>query len=139
NRWERVKLCYDAINDGAGPQFNSAEAIVEHAYENDITDEFVRPGVIIKNDGDPVGPVKNNDAIIFFNFRPDRAIQLSKTFANTNFDALERHHKENLYFVQMTPYSEDVAGEVVFPSEDLKNTVGEVLEKNHKTQLRIAE
>lgn len=139
NRWERVKLAYDAINDGQGPEFKSAQAIVEDAYQADITDEFVIPAVVVDDNNQAVGPVQDNDAIVFFNFRPDRAIQLSKCFANESFDALERNHKANLRFVQMTPYSEDVAGDVVFPSEDLKNTVGEVLAAHGKKQLRIAE
>lgn len=139
NRWERVKLAYDAINDGLGPRFSSAQALVEAAYESDVTDEFVIPGVIVDANNQAIGPVQDNDAIVFFNFRPDRAIQLSKCFANASFDEIERNHKANLNFVQMTPYSEDVAGSVVFPSEDLKNTVGEVLAAHGKKQLRIAE
>src|SRR5699024_6858884 len=136
NRWERVKLAYDAINDGLGPRFSSAQALVEAAYESDVTDEFVIPGVIVDANNQAIGPVQDNDAIVFFNFRPDRAIQLSKCFANASFDEIERNHKANLNFVQMTPYSEDVAGSVVFPSEDLKNTVGEVLAAHGKKQLR---
>lgn len=139
NRWERVQLAYDAINDGVGPTFNHPAAVVESAYENDIYDEFVTPSVIIDSSNNPVGPIQANDAIIFFNFRPDRANQLSKCFANDNFTDVKRNLKENTYFVQMTPYSEDVQGEVAFKAVDLHNTIGEVLAKNNMKQLRIAE
>src|SRR5699024_1696913 len=110
--WERVQLAYDAVNDGVGPKFEQPTSVVEEAYEKEIYDEFVEPSVIVDKDGQPVGPVKDNDAMIFFNFRPDRAIQLSKCFANDSFSEVKRHRKQNNYFVQMTPYSEEVHGDV---------------------------
>lgn len=138
-RWERVQLAYDAINDGTGPGFHGAEAVVEAAYADNIYDEFVKPSVIMEKNEQPVGPVQENDAIIFFNFRPDRAIQLSKCFANENFSEVERNVKEHTYFVQMTPFSEEVEGAVAFKSIDLRNTIGEVLADYDMKQLRIAE
>src|SRR5699024_1807807 len=69
-RWERVQLAYDAVNDGVGPKFEQPTSVVEAAYEKEIYDEFVEPSVIVDKDGQPVGPVKDNDAMIFFNFRP---------------------------------------------------------------------
>ena len=80
-RWERVEKAYDAVVLGKGEEFTSAQAVVEASYANNVTDEFVMPSVIVK-DGKPVAPVHDNDAVIFFNFRPDRAIQLSNAFTN---------------------------------------------------------
>src|SRR5699024_9827138 len=99
----------------------------------------VEPSVIVDKNDQPVGTIKDNDAMIFFNFRPDRAIQLSKCFANDSFSEVKRHRKQNNYFVQMTPYSEEVHGDVAFDSVDLHNTIGEVLANNNMKQLRIAE
>lgn len=139
-RWERVKLAYDAIRYGKGPTYNDAKAIVEASYEQDIHDEFVMPSVVMTEDGKPVGTVQNNDAIIFFNFRPDRAIQLSQAFANDDFTAFDIGETlENIAFVQMTEFSDTIQGTVAFETVNLTNTIGEVLAKNNLRQLRIAE
>lgn len=140
-RWQRVKLAYDAIKDGKGPRFNSAEAVVHDSYEKEVYDEFVLPSVIMNERGEAVGPVNDDDAVIFFNFRPDRAIQLSQTFANDDFNEFDRGERkiENLFFVQMTNFSETISAPVAFDTINLTNTVGEVLAKNDKKQLRIAE
>ncbi len=140
-RWQRVKLAYDAIKDGKGPRFNSAEAVVHDSYEKEVYDEFVLPSVIMNERGEAVGPVNDDDAVIFFNFRPDRAIQLSQTFANDDFNEFDRGERkiENLFFVQMTNFSDTIQAPVAFDTINLTNTVGEVLAKNDKKQLRIAE
>src|SRR5699024_1782250 len=114
-RWERVKLAYDAIRYGKGPTYNDAKAIVEASYEQDIHDEFVIPSVVMTEEGKPVGTVQNDDAIIFFNFRPDRAIQLSQAFANDDFTAFDIGGTlENIAFVQMTEFSDTIQGTVAF-------------------------
>ncbi|HLR42686.1 MAG TPA: 2,3-bisphosphoglycerate-independent phosphoglycerate mutase [Pseudogracilibacillus sp.] len=139
-RWERVQLAYDAICHGKGPKFNQASAAVENSYEEDVYDEFVLPSVIMDENEEPVGSVEDNDAIIFFNFRPDRAIQLSQSFANADFAEFDRGEApKNVYFVQMTEYSDTVSGDVAFATVDLTNTVGEVIANNNMKQLRIAE
>lgn len=139
-RWERVQLAYDAICHGEGPKFNQAFAAVENSYEQEVYDEFVLPSVIMDEEEKPVGTVEDNDAIVFFNFRPDRAIQLSQSFANADFAEFDRKEApENLYFVQMTEYSDTVSGDVAFATVDLTNTVGEVIANNDMKQLRIAE
>ena len=138
-RWERVKLAYDAIAHSEGPQFESAQAVIEDSYAKDVTDEFVIPSVIVK-DGKPVAKVEDNDAIIFFNFRPDRAIQLSNAFTDkewTNFDRGAR--ATNVKFVTMTLYNPSVDAEVAFPPIPMTNVLGEVLSKAGLAQLRIAE
>lgn len=140
-RWERVKLAYEAIKDGKGPRFNTAEAVIQDSYEKEIYDEFVLPSVIMNENKDAIGPVNDNDAIIFFNFRPDRAIQLSQSFANDDFESFDRGKRklENISFVQMTNYSDTINGSIAFDTVHLTNTIGEVLARNNKKQLRIAE
>src|SRR5699024_11901247 len=93
------------------------------------------------SDGQPIGRVQDDDAVIFFNFRPDRAIQISRAFTNDDFDGFDRGSSkpQNIQFVMMTNYSDNVYGEVAFGPNDLKNTVGEVLSKHDMKQLRIAE
>lgn len=139
-RWDRVNLAYEAIVDGVGPIFESAQAGVQASYDQDILDEFVVPFVVTK-DAVPVATVDSNDAIIFFNFRPDRAIQLSAVFTNPEYQGFVESEKEltNVKFVSFTHYSDDVTAQVAFESDNLKNTVGEVIAANGLTQLRIAE
>lgn len=140
-RWERVKLTYDAITHGLGPRAKSAKEAVQASYQVPLYDEFVLPTVIMKEDGQPVAKVENGDAIIFYNFRPDRAIQLSQSFADPNFCHFDRGEKnlDDIHFVQMTPYSDTIPSPIVFNSVNLKNTLGEVVANNGYTQLRIAE
>lgn len=139
-RWERVILTYNALVNGVGPSATSAKEGVEESYENKVVDEFVLP-FVIKEDGESVATIDTNDAVIFFNFRPDRAIQLAKVFTNDEFDGFElsKKHPTNLEFVSFTHYSVDVHAQVAYKSDDLKNTIGEVLADNGLTQLRIAE
>src|SRR5699024_8679213 len=130
-----------AIRYGEGHAYTVYRQVIQDAYEKEIYDEFVEPSVIINKQGYPVGPVNDGDAIIFYNFRPDRAIQLSKDMANEDFDEymLENNKIKDICFVQMTPYSEDVEGDIAYRSEDLHETLGEVIANNDLKQLRIAE
>lgn len=139
-RWERVKLTYDALVDGVGQVAASAKAGVQSSYTREVLDEFVIPYVITE-EGRPVATIDTNDAIIFFNFRPDRAIQLSTVLTNdafAGFDISEKH-PTNLSFVSFTHYSNEVNADVAFDKENLTNTVGEAISRSGKTQLRIAE
>ncbi|HFI0464421.1 TPA: 2,3-bisphosphoglycerate-independent phosphoglycerate mutase [Streptococcus suis] len=140
-RWERVELAYRAMVDGSGPAYSDAVAGVEASYANEVFDEFVVPFVINQADGQPVAQVEDGDSVIFFNFRPDRAIQLGTALTNPDFHGFERGpgHPEHLDFVSFTEYSDDVIAKIAFKKQDLKNTVGEVLANAGKTQLRIAE
>lgn len=134
-RWERVKLSYDALVHGEGQTFDSAAEGVRASYEEEIYDEFLRPFIV--TDGQSI---KDNDAAIFINFRPDRAAQLSRAFTDLNFDEIDSLHQfQNLNFVTFTHYSDDVKAQVVFEKDNLVNTVGEVVAASGKTQLRIAE
>ncbi len=139
-RWERVQLTYNALVDGIGHTAPTAKIGVESSYGREVTDEFVIPFVLTE-EGKPVATVDTNDAVIFFNFRPDRAIQLSTVFTNDQFIGfkLSEKHPANLKFVSFTHYSADVNSEVAFENMDLVNTVGEVISRQGLTQLRIAE
>ncbi|MCM3065262.1 2,3-bisphosphoglycerate-independent phosphoglycerate mutase [Priestia flexa] len=140
-RWERVEKAYRAMVYGEGPSYTSSEECVKDSYENGVYDEFVLPSVITKEDGSPVATIKDEDAVIFYNFRPDRAIQISNTFANEDFRSFDRgeKHPKNLHFVCLTHFSETVNGYVAFKPVNLDNTLGEVLSQNNLKQLRIAE
>ncbi|KGR82805.1 2,3-bisphosphoglycerate-independent phosphoglycerate mutase [Lysinibacillus odysseyi] len=139
-RWERVQLTYNALVDGVGQTAATAAAGVQSSYDRDITDEFVVPFVITE-EGKPVATIDTNDAVIFFNFRPDRASQLSAALTNEAVTGVKisGKHPTNLNFVTFTHYSEDVRAVVAFENDNLINTVGEVIAANGLTQLRIAE
>lgn len=140
-RWDRVQKSYNAMVYGEGPTYNSALEVVEDSYQNGIYDEFVIPSVIVEASGEPVGKVEDEDSIIFYNFRPDRAIQISRTFANEDFHDFDRgpNVPKNLDFVMLTQFSESVDGFVAYEPANLDNTIGEVLSQNNLKQLRIAE
>ncbi len=140
-RWDRVEKSYRAMVYGEGPTYTDPLELIEDSYKNGIYDEFVLPSVITKENGDPVATIKDQDAVIFYNFRPDRAIQISNTFTNKDFRSFDRGpgHPEHLFFVCLTHFSETVDGYVAFKPTNLDNTLGEVLSQNGLKQLRIAE
>lgn len=140
-RWERTKKAFDAIVYGEGPAYEKAKDVINDSYQQEVSDEFVIPSVITDQNGNPVGRVKDGDSVIFVNFRPDRAIQLSQSFANEDFNAFNRGSKSltNVDFVMFTEYSDTIEGKVAFAPTDLTNTVGEVLAQHGKKQIRIAE
>lgn len=140
NRWDRVELAYKAMVYGEGNTAFDPVAAVENSYRADATDEFVVPTVIEK-DGVPVGTIKNDDSIIFFNFRPDRAREISRAFCNDDFDGFERRGgRVKAKFVCFTDYDSNMPNkEVAFKKVDIKNTFGEYMSKLGKTQLRTAE
>lgn len=140
-RWERVEKSYRSMVYGEGPSYPSALECVKDSYANEIYDEFVLPSVITDADGKPVATIQNEDSVIFYNFRPDRAIQISNTFTNEDFRSFDRgdKHPKYLHFVCLTHFSETVNGYVAFKPTNLDNTLGEVLSQNGLTQLRIAE
>lgn len=140
-RWERVEKSYRSMVYGEGPTYKNAFELVDDSYANGIYDEFVLPSVIVKEDGSPVATIQDNDAVIFYNFRPDRAIQISNTFTNEDFRSFDRgpKHPNKLFFVCLTHFSESVDGYVAFKPTNLDNTLGEVLSQNGLKQLRIAE
>ncbi|MFC7371000.1 2,3-bisphosphoglycerate-independent phosphoglycerate mutase [Fictibacillus iocasae] len=140
-RWDRVEKSYRAIAYGEGPDYTDPMDVVKDSYANEIYDEFVLPSVLKKENGEPVATVQDNDAVIFCNFRPDRAIQISQVFTNEDFRGFDRGEKfpKNLHFVCLTHFSETVQGNVAFKPTNLDNTLGEVLSQQNFKQLRIAE
>ncbi|OXS79400.1 2,3-bisphosphoglycerate-independent phosphoglycerate mutase [Domibacillus enclensis] len=141
NRWDRVQKAYDAIAQNDAPKFHDPLEALEASYAAGVADEFFVPTVITDKEGQPVAKVQNNDAVILFNFRPDRAIQLANVFTNEEFQGFDRGEflPKNLFFVCMTPYSGTVKGVIAYNKTDLTNTVGEVLSNHNLRQLRIAE
>jgi 2,3-bisphosphoglycerate-independent phosphoglycerate mutase len=140
-RWERVEKAYRAMVYGEGPTYRDPLECIEDSYQHGIYDEFVLPSVMVREDGSPVATIKDEDAIIFYNFRPDRAIQISNTFTNEDFREFDRgpKHPKNLFFVCLTHFSETVKGYVAFKPTNLDNTLGEVISQHGLRQLRIAE
>jgi 2,3-bisphosphoglycerate-independent phosphoglycerate mutase len=139
--YNQTKMIYDALVLGAGQQAFSPEECVKSNYEEQIFDEMIKPTVILKQDGEPVGKVSDNDAVIFFNFRQDRTLQLTQMFVAPEKIPQEFRQKplQNLLFVTMTEYAKGLPVEVAFPSIDLKNNLAEVLSKNNLKQFHIAE
>ena len=138
-RWERTQLSYDAIVYGKGEVYSDALTGLAASYEEDVVDEFVVPFVVETKDG--IIEAEEDDAFVFFNFRPDRAIQLSRAFTQDGFDGFDTGAKDfkQSPYVSFTHYSDEVVSDVVFESENLKNTLGEVLADAGLRQLRIAE
>ncbi len=140
NRWERVKLAYDAIALGKGVKYKIAQKAIETSYESQEFDEFVKPVVLVDSQDKPIATVGDNDSIIYFNFRPDRARELTKAFMLPNFDGFETKEIKNLKFVTMTQYDETIKTvSVAYKPQVLVNTFGEYISKKGYTQLRIAE
>jgi len=140
NRWERIEKAYKAIVFGKGNEGTNPVAVMKNSYENDVTDEFVIP-IVIKENGKPVATVSNNDAIIFLNFRADRARQLTNCFVCPDFDKFKTKKINNLLYTTITQY--DIKFNkyvnVAFKPIKLTNILGEVLQNNGLKQLRIAE
>lgn len=138
-RWERLEKGYLALVLGEGKYAPGALAALESSYELRVTDEFVLPTVIVGGDGKPVGAIQEGDSVIFFNFRADRAREISHAFVDQEFTWFERTAHPNVHFVCMTQYEDTVEAPVAFPQQNLENTLGEILSQNSLQQLRIAE
>jgi 2,3-bisphosphoglycerate-independent phosphoglycerate mutase len=138
-RWERVKLAYDAIVKGKGKATTNVLKSIQQSYEENITDEFIKPLVIVDKNANPTATIEKEDVVIFFNFRTDRGRQLTEALSQKDFHEYNMH-KLNLHYVTITNYDDNFKGiNVVFKKDNLSNTLGEVLEKHGKKQIRIAE
>ncbi len=138
-RWERIKLAYDALVNGIGDYTSNVTDSIRKNYTNDITDEFIKPIIHTTANGNPVATIEEEDVVLFFNFRTDRGRELTEALTQQDFHE-QNMHTLNLYYVTLTNYDENYKGiNVVFNKDNLTETLGEVLEKNNKTQLRIAE
>jgi 2,3-bisphosphoglycerate-independent phosphoglycerate mutase len=139
NRWERIKLAYDALVNADGEKSSNLISSIENNYANGCTDEFIKPIIKVNSNNQPISRIKNDDVVIFFNFRTDRGRELTKVLSQE--DNLEFNMKKlNLHYVTMTNYDNTFSNiNVVFNKSNLDNTLGEILEKNNKNQLRISE
>ena len=138
-RWDRVELAYKALTKGEGNTAASATEGIQASYDAGKSDEFVVPFVVTK-DGAPVATIKENDSVVFFNFRPDRARELTRTFCDDSFDGFDRGDRIKTTFVCFTEYDATIENkQVAFVKEEITNTFGEFLAKNGKKQARIAE
>lgn len=140
NRWDRVEKAYKAIADGEGVTAPDALTAVQQSYDKDETDEFVLPTVIVEN-GTPVATVKDKDSVIFYNFRPDRAREITRAFCADDFDGFERKGgRKDTTYVCFGEYDVTIPNKIIaFNKVEITNTFGEVLAKAGKTQLRTAE
>ncbi|MBD3723497.1 MAG: 2,3-bisphosphoglycerate-independent phosphoglycerate mutase [Flavobacteriaceae bacterium] len=138
-RWERVKLAYDLVVNAEGTPSKDAVLSVLESYKNDVTDEFIKPIVMVDENNSPVAKIKEDDVVIFFNFRTDRGRELTEALSQKDFHE-QNMHKLNLYYVTMTNYDETYENiHVIYDKDNITETLGEVLEKAGKKQIRIAE
>ncbi|NOR88346.1 MAG: 2,3-bisphosphoglycerate-independent phosphoglycerate mutase [Bacteroidales bacterium] len=138
-RWDRVKLGYDLMTKAAGSHFKTASQAIESSYANDLTDEFVKPSVIVDEQNNALASISENDVVFCFNFRTDRLREITTVLSQQDMEA-EGMKTIPLYYVTMTKYDESFKNvHIAFNKDDLKNTMGEIISKAGKTQVRIAE
>jgi len=139
NRWERVKLTYDALVNGEGSFSSDASTSIQQSYDSDVTDEFIKPIIMVDENNQPKTTIKEDDVVIFFNFRTDRGRQLTEALSQKDFPEFNMK-KLPLYFVTMTNYDDTFNNiHVIYDGKNIENTLGEVLESAGKSQIRIAE
>ena len=139
NRWERIKLAYDALVHGKGDITSDIISTIKNNYKNGCTDEFIKPLINVDSNDNPLATINSDDIVLFFNFRTDRGRELTKVLSQE--DNIEFNMKKmNLHFVTMTNYDDSFSNiKVIFNKSNINDTLGEVLERNNKKQLRITE
>ena len=138
-RWERIKLSYDLMIKAKGEKSQNLQASIQNSYNNGVTDEFIKPLIAVDEKSQPIAQIKENDAVICFNFRTDRCRQITTVLTQTSFPEFEMDTL-NLHYTTLTNYDKTFKNiEVIYDKENIKNTLGEVLEQNKKSQIRIAE
>ncbi len=139
NRWERVKLAYDAMVNGEGEKSKDILAAIRKSYDNNVTDEFIRPIIHVGSNNKPLATIAEGDLVICFNFRTDRGREISQALTQRDFEDYNMK-KLNVEYITFTNYDDTFQRvEVLFDKDNLNNTIGEVLEKSGKKQIRIAE
>jgi len=139
-RWDRTKLAYDLLTKGIGKKFSTWKDALEDAYNNKETDEYISPRVLVDDQNQPIGIIKPGDAVVFFNYRPDRAIQLTRAFEQDRFKGWDRGEKiSNLVFAGLNEYEEGIPKLAAFPPEDIALPLGRIISEAGMRQLRIAE
>ncbi|PIP18068.1 MAG: 2,3-bisphosphoglycerate-independent phosphoglycerate mutase [Parcubacteria group bacterium CG_4_10_14_0_8_um_filter_35_7] len=139
NNWERTEKAYNLLTEGIGEKFSQTASAIEKSYKEKITDEFIKPIVLTDRRGNPIGPIKDNDGLIFFNFRGDRAKQITQAFVSPRFKEFKREKLKNICFVAMTEYQEGLPMLVAFPSQDITNPFAKVISDAGLKQLHTAE
>ena len=138
-RWERVKLAYDLLVNGIGKHTTNLVDSIAESYANKVTDEFILPLTAVDSNDKPIATIQNDDVVIFFNFRTDRGRELTEALSQKDFHEFNMH-KLNLYYVTMTNYNDAYQNiHVIYDKDNITETLGEVLQKHNKTQIRIAE
>lgn len=138
-RWERVKVAYDLLVKGEGTSSHNAGESIQKSYDEGVTDEFIKPIVMTEPDGSPVATIEDGDSVIFFNFRTDRGRQLTQVLSQSDMPEFDMH-KLNLYYTTMTNYDENFKDvKLIYTKDNLNETLGEVVAKAGKKQIRIAE
>lgn len=138
-RWERVKVAYDLIVNGTGTHSKNPVQNIKDSYKKEVTDEFIDPIIVVDENDKPLATIKEDDVVIFFNFRTDRGRELTEALSQQDFHE-QNMHKLNLYYVTLTNYDETYQNvKVVYNKDNITETLGEVLEKANKKQIRIAE
>ncbi|MFW3145389.1 MAG: 2,3-bisphosphoglycerate-independent phosphoglycerate mutase [Thermoplasmatota archaeon] len=138
-RWDRIQEAYEYYTSSMVRKFEDPVAAIKNAYDSGQTDEFISPVQMADEKGDPVGIIGDDDTLVFFNFRPDRARQLTKSFVYPFFDGFIRKKVVRPYFVAMTDYDNAIFTHIAFPEQNIQNSLGEIISKNNLNQLRIAE
>ena len=138
-RWERVKLAYDLVVNGTGKHTTNFVQSIADSYADNVTDEFIQPLTAVDANNLPIATIQNDDVVLFFNFRTDRGRELTEALSQKDFHEFNMH-KLNLYYVTMTNYDDTYENvHVIYDKDNITETLGEVLEKHNKTQIRIAE
>jgi 2,3-bisphosphoglycerate-independent phosphoglycerate mutase len=139
-RWDRTRLAYDAVADGAAERTTQyPSAAIQNSYEDGITDEFIKPVVIVDGVAEPVGPIRDDDSVVFFNFRADRARQLTRALALDDFDGFERRVRRRVHMTTMTVYDRTFGLPVVFTPQTFHGNLADVLAEHARSNLRLAE
>lgn len=138
-RWERVKLAYDLLVNSIGHHTTNFVESIQKSYDENVTDEFIQPLIKVDENNEPLTKIENDDVVIFFNFRTDRGRELTEVLSQKDFHEFNMH-KLNLYYVTMTNYDDTYKNvHVIYDKDNITETLGEVLEKANKKQIRIAE
>jgi len=138
-RWERIKVAYDALTHSMGTKTQDALAAIQQSYDAGVTDEFIKPIIVCDNNNQPLATIKDGDVVVCFNFRTDRCREITMVLTQEAFQE-QNMHPLNLHYVTMTEYDHTFKNVgVIFNNDNLKNTLGEVIEKDGLKQIRIAE
>lgn len=140
NNWDRIEKGYKLLTEGVGKPIHDVVTHLKECYTKDISDEFIEPACVVDSQtGKPIATISDKDSLIFFNFREDRAREITKAFALPEFSKFKRTVHPKITFVTLVEYEKDLPVEVAFPPQNAANALGEILSKHNKKQLRIAE